>query len=153
MPEDRHWMSLALDEAEAAFGEGEVPVGCVVVHGGSVVGRGRNQMERLGDPFAHAELVALKRSLERIDRYALADSAVYVTLEPCVMCLGAMLAARIPKVVYGASEPRSGACGSVLSLHTDPALEHRIAVIGGIEEVRCAELMRRFFTERRSSDI
>lgn len=149
MPDDRYWMSLALLEAKAAFDEGEVPVGCVVVSKNEVVGSGHNLVERLGDPCAHAEMIALKKSLEVIGRFALTESAVYVTVEPCVMCFGAMLAVRIPKVVFGAGEPRTGACGSVVSLQAESALEHRIAVIGGIEEAACADLMRRFFEERR----
>jgi tRNA(adenine34) deaminase len=150
MPDDRHWMSLALVEANAAFTAGEVPVGCIVVSRNEVVGTGRNRMEELGDPCAHAEMIALKNALEVIDRHALTESAVYVTVEPCAMCLGAMLIARIPKVVYGAREPRTGACGSAFSLPAEPALEYRLAVIGGIDEVACADLMRRFFEKQRN---
>lgn len=149
MPDERHWMSLALAEANTAFSEDEVPVGCVVVYRNQVVGMGHNRMKQLGDPCAHAELIALKKSLEVIDRFAFIESVVYVTVEPCVMCFGAMLTARIPRVVYGAREPRTGACHSIFSLQTESALEHRIAVIGGIEEAACAELMRRFFVKQR----
>jgi tRNA(adenine34) deaminase len=150
MPDDHDWMSFALAEAKTAFDEGEVPVGCIIVSRNDVVGTGHNRMEQLGNPCAHAEMIALKNSLEVIDRYALTGSAVYVTVEPCVMCLGAMMAARIPKVVYGTREPRTGACGSIFSLQTEPTLQHRIAVIGGIAEDACADLMRRFFEKQRN---
>jgi tRNA(adenine34) deaminase len=149
MPDERRWMSLALAQANTAFINGEVPVGCVVVFKNSVVGTGYNRMEQSGDPCAHAELLALKNALATIDRHELTESCVYVTVEPCVMCIGAMIVVRIPKIVYGAREPRTGACGSVLALPDEPALDHRIAVIGGVEEAECRDLMRRFFKTKR----
>lgn len=153
MPDDRYWMSLALDEAREAFREGEVPVGCVVVRNNRMVGKGHNQVERTGDPFAHAELMALKDALGSIDRRALRECLLYVTVEPCLMCLGAMIAARIPKVVYGVKEPRTGACDSVLALPAEPSLAHRIAAFGGIEEAACKEMMVAFFKLQRNNEL
>jgi tRNA(adenine34) deaminase len=149
MADDRYWMSLALEEAREAFREGEVPVGCVVVHGNEVVGRGRNRVEESGDPFAHAELIALKDSLNSIHRNSMRECAVYVTVEPCLMCFGSLIAARIPKVVYGVKEPKTGVCESVLSLPADPALRPRIIAFGGVEEAACKELMQTFFRMHR----
>lgn len=152
MKNDNHWMRCALDEAEKALGSGEVPVGAVVVYKGEVVGRGHNRTEKTGFPFEHAEVVAMWDAVEKHDRWVLTESAVYVTVEPCVMCVGAMLLARVPKVFFGAREPKTGACESVLSIPNEPRLEHNIAVIGGIEARRCAELMTAFFRGRRSEN-
>ncbi len=152
MKNDSFWMRCALDEAEKALADGEVPVGAVVVYKGEVVGKGHNRTEKTGLPFEHAEVVAMSGAVEKRDRWVLAESAVYVTVEPCVMCVGAMLLARVPKVFFGAREPKTGACESVLSIPNEPALEHKIAVIGGIEAERCAELMKKFFRGRRSEN-
>lgn len=143
--DDRYWMARAIAEAESALAEGEVPVGAVVVRKGEVIGSGHNRVERKGMPFEHAEVVAMWDAVTRTDRWALADSALYVTVEPCTMCVGAILLARVPKVVFGAREPRTGACESVLAIPTEPALEHRVAVIGGVEEARCRDLLQRSF--------
>lgn len=150
MKDDAHWMRHAIAEAEKALALGEVPVGSVVVHEGDIIGRGHNRMEKTGFPFEHAEVVAMWNAVDSHDRWALTKSALYVTIEPCVMCIGAILLARIPKVVYGAREPRTGACNSVLSIPSEPGLDHRIAVIGGIEESRCRTLMQQSFRERRA---
>ncbi len=146
---DRRWMRRALAEAEAGFAEGEVPVGAVVVSGGEVIGRGHNRTETTGLPFEHAELVALRDAVRHRDRWALAESSLYVTVEPCVMCVGALLLARVPRVIFGAREPRTGACESVFALPNEPGLDHRMVVIGGVDADRCTELMRRFFAARR----
>lgn len=145
----RRWMRHALEEAEAAFAEGEVPVGAVVVSAGEVIGRGHNRTETTGVPIEHAELAALRDATRRRSRWALSESTLYVTVEPCVMCVGALLLSRVPRVIFGAREPRTGACESVLALPNEPGLEHRMVVIGGVEADRCAELMRRFFEARR----
>ena len=149
MKDDGYWMERAVEEAEKALLDGEVPVGAVVVHGGEVIGTGHNRTERTGFPFEHAEVVAMWDAIERRDRWVLSESVVYVTVEPCVMCVGAMLLARIPKVVFGAREPKTGACESVLSIPSEPALEHRMAVIGGVKAERCAALLQEFFRRRR----
>lgn len=151
MRDDRFWMDCAVEEARKALGAGEVPVGAVVVHGGEVVGRGHNRTERTGLPFEHAELVAMRDAIAGRDRWVLSESVVYVTVEPCVMCVGAMLLARVPRVVFGAREPRTGACESVVSIPNEPALDHHMTVIGGVEADRCAALLRSFFEERRGA--
>ncbi len=150
MTDDCSWMRLAIGEAEAAFEQGEVPVGAVVVRSGEVLGRGHNRVEQTGYPFEHAEVVAMWDAVERHARWALAESTLYVTVEPCVMCVGALLLSRIPRVVFGAREPRTGACESVFSIPNEPALGHRMVVIGGVEAADCAALMQRFFDERRA---
>lgn len=148
---DEQWMRQAMVEAEAAAAEGEVPVGAVVVHEGRVIGRGRNARERLGDPTAHAEMVAITAAASAIGDWRLENCTIYVTLEPCPMCMGACLNARIPRVVYAAREPKAGACGSVVDLRAPPGFNHRIAVTGGILETPCADLLVRFFRSRRGA--
>jgi tRNA(adenine34) deaminase len=143
--DDRYWMVEALAEAETALAEGEVPVGAIVVRNGEAIGRGHNRVEQKGMPFEHAEVVAMWDAVRRTDRWALTESVLYVTIEPCAMCVGAILLGRLPKVVFGAREPRTGACESVLAIPTEPALEHRLTVIGGVEERRCRELLQRSF--------
>lgn len=149
MNDDRYWMERAIEEAEEALRHGDVPIGAVVVHGGAIVGRGCNRTEGAGNPFEHAELVAMRRAADERGRWVLSESAVYVTVEPCVMCVGAMLLARVPKVVFGAREPRTGACESVLSIPSEPSLDHRLTVIGGVEADRCAALVRAYFQMKR----
>ncbi|MEE9268953.1 MAG: nucleoside deaminase [Candidatus Krumholzibacteria bacterium] len=152
MDGDRRWMEQAIAEAQSAADNGEVPVGAVVVHRGEVVGRGHNRVEQTGYPFEHAEVVALWDAVARRDRWVLTDASLYVTVEPCVMCVGALLLARVPRVVFGTREPKTGACESVLAIPNEPRLEHRIAVIGGVEERRCRELLQDFFRKQRKRD-
>jgi tRNA(adenine34) deaminase len=142
-------MQVALDEARAAFGKGEVPIGAVVVLGDEVVGRGHNQTEASGQPFEHAEIRALWDATRSVGARALEQAVLYSTIEPCVMCIGAVILARIPRVVFGAREPRTGACESIFDIPNEPRLMQRIAVIGGVEETACRELMQRFFEKRR----
>jgi tRNA(adenine34) deaminase len=149
MPDDRHWMGEALAQAEKAYARGEVPVGAVVVLGGEIVGRGHNRTEEKGYPFEHAEVVALWEAVGKVGAPALTEAVLYSTIEPCVMCIGAALLARVPKVIFGAREPKTGACESVFSIPNEPSLDHRMVVIGGVEADRCRELMQRFFGERR----
>ncbi len=152
MKDDRFWMRKAFTEAERGLDEGEVPVGAVVIHGGEIVGSGHNRTEQKGLPFEHAEFVAMSDAVEKHGRWILADSVLYVTVEPCVMCVGALLLARVPKVVFGAREPKTGACESLFAIPSDPALDHRMTVIGGVEADRCADLLRTFFRERRAGE-
>jgi len=142
-------MDEAIAEAEKAFAKKEVPVGAVVVIGGEIVGRGHNRTEEKGYPFEHAEVVALWEAVGNAGAHALAESVLYSTVEPCVMCIGAAILAKVPRVVFGAHEPRTGACESVFSIPNEPSLDHRIVVTGGIEADRCRELLQRFFADRR----
>jgi len=148
---DEAFMRLALAEAEAAAADGEVPVGCLVVHDGRIIGRGRNARQRLKDPTAHAEMVAITAAASALGDWRLEGCTLYVTLEPCPMCMGACLNARIPRVVYGASEPKAGACGSIVDLRAPPGFNHRVEVLGGILAPACAELLVRFFRSRRNA--
>ena len=143
------FMRLAMGEAEAAAGEGEVPVGCVIVREGRVIGRGRNARERLHDPTAHAEMVAITAAAHALGDWRLEQCTLYVTLEPCPMCMGACLNARVPRVVYGAREPKAGACGSIVDLRAPSGFNHRVEVAGGVLGKACAEMLVRFFRARR----
>jgi len=149
MHDDARWMREALAEAETAYSKGEVPVGAVVVLGGEIVGRGHNRTEEKGYPFEHAEVVALWAAVGKVGAPALVDAILYSTIEPCVMCTGAALLARIPRLVFGAREPKTGACESIFSIPNEPSLDHRMVVLGGVEADSSRELMQRFFAERR----
>jgi tRNA(adenine34) deaminase len=147
-PETR-WMALAIEQAETAAALGEVPIGAVVVHAGRVVGLGHNRTETTGYPFEHAEVVAMWDAVGKIGARGLTESVLVSTVEPCVMCIGAAILARVPRVIFGAHEPRTGACESVFSIPNDPGLDHRIVVTGGVEARRCRELMQVFFRDKR----
>jgi tRNA(adenine34) deaminase len=150
LPDDAAAMRLALQQACLARAEGEVPVGAVVLDAsGRVLGSGFNRTIAGSDPTAHAEIVALRAAAAAVGNYRLPGMSLYVTLEPCAMCLGAMLHARLARVVYGASDPKTGACGSVLDFHTHPRINHQTQVVGGVLQDECGELLRAFFRERR----
>jgi tRNA(adenine34) deaminase len=151
MNDDARWMEAALAEAEEALREGEVPVGAVVVLGDRVVGRGHNRTARSGQPFEHAEVVALWDAVAAVGARELEQAVLYSTIEPCVMCIGAVILARLPRVVFGAREPRTGACESIFAIPNEPRLLFRPTVIGGVEEARCRGLMQRFFAQRRDA--
>lgn len=143
-------MEMALDEAAAAQAEDEVPVGCVVVsfqHG--VIGRAHNQREILKDPTAHAEMLAITQVAEALGSWRLEQCALYVTLEPCPMCAGAIVLARLPMVVYGATDPKAGACDTLYQITSDPRLNHRAQVVGGVCADRCAAILSEFFAAKR----
>ena len=145
-------MALALDEATAALAHGDVPVGAVVVGpDGSVLARRHNERELTGDPTAHAELLALRDAAAHLGRWRLDDCVLVSTLEPCPMCAGAALAARIGTVVFGAADPKAGACGSLYNLGADPRLNHDMAIVFGVRAAESAALLKAFFAERRSS--
>ncbi len=148
-PNDERWMREALAEASLALENGEVPVGAVVVQGGEVIGRGRNEVEARGTATAHAEILAIESASKRKGDWRLEGCSVYVTAEPCHMCLGALYLARVRRVVFGALQPRSGACGSAGDLHHADLYGHRIAVRGGVLEEECLLLMKEFFTRLR----
>ncbi len=141
----RDFMKEALLEAEIAAGEGEVPVGALVVRGGEVIARDHNRRERIGDPTAHAELLVLRRAAAAVGDWRLNECTLYVTLEPCPMCAGAIVLARIDLVVFGASDPRAGAAGSRYNILQDGNLNHRVEVIGGVLESECENLLRQFW--------
>ena len=142
-------MHEALSEAARAGARGEVPVGAVVVVDGVIAGRGHNQPISINDPTAHAEIVALREAGQHARNYRLTGASLYVTVEPCLMCVGAMVHARIATLVFGTAEPKAGAIESTQRAHEHPALNHRIVVVSGVLAAECADLMQRFFRERR----
>lgn len=144
-----HWMKVAFMEAEKAFKAGEVPVGAVVVKDNQVIGRGHNQREGLNDPTAHAEVLAITAAANHLEDWRLTDCTLYVTLEPCPMCAGAILNARIPKVVWGADDPEHGGCGGGVQLCSGKFLNHRVEMLGGIEEALCQSILNSFFKSAR----
>lgn len=146
---DEDFMREALDLARRAAEAGEVPVGAVLVRDGAVVGRGYNHPVSGNDPTAHAEVVALRDAAERIGNYRLGECEMFVTLEPCAMCAGAIMHARVGRVVYGAADPKSGACGSVVDLFAEDRLNHHAKIVGGVMAGEAAALLRDFFAARR----
>jgi tRNA(adenine34) deaminase len=142
-------MKMALAEAQQAFAEDEVPVGAVIVHENRVVGRAHNQREQLRDPTAHAEMIAITQAAAERGTWRLDDCTLYVTLEPCPMCAGAILQARIPTLVYGASDPKAGAVHTLYRLLDDPRLNHRCLVVSGVLAQACGEILSRFFLQQR----
>jgi len=148
-PRDEYFMHLALREAERAFEHDDVPIGAVVVREGEVLGTGHNERELRADPTAHAELIALREAARRLSSWRVLETVMYVTLEPCAMCAGAIVLARVPRVVYGAADPKAGAAGSVLNVLDVPQFNHRPQVQGGLLAEDCAGLLRAFFASRR----
>ena len=149
LPHDR-WMRQALDQARMAFEQGEVPVGCVIVCGESVVGTGLNQREVLNDPTAHAEMIAITQAAQTLASWRLPDCTLYVTLEPCPMCAGAIVQARIPRVVYGTADPKGGACHTLFEITEDSRLNHQATVLGGVMQHECRDILQEFFRLQRS---
>lgn len=153
--QDKLGMQRALDQALNAQLAGEVPVGAVVMQrtatGLHVVATGYNRPITTHDPTAHAEIIALRQAAQMLENYRLPDLEVYVTLEPCAMCAMALMHARVKRVVFGASDPKTGACGSVVNLFAEPALNHHTTLVGGVEAERCGQLLREFFAERRKA--
>lgn len=147
---DEFFMAEALKEARKAGEKGDVPVGCVVVHQGELISRGHNQVELLRDPTAHAEMIAITSACERLGSKWLPDAAVYVTIEPCSMCSGALVLARIKTLVYGAADPKTGGCGSVFNITNCDKLNHRINVKKGVLADQCAYLVSEFFKKKRA---
>ena len=142
-------MGEALALARKAAGRSEVPVGAIVVRDNTIIGRGGNSPISISDPTAHAEIAAMREAAAALRNYRLVDCTLYATLEPCAMCAGAMLHARIARVVYGARDPKTGACGSVIDLFADPRLNHHATVIGGVRAEECGMLLSEFFAARR----
>jgi tRNA(adenine34) deaminase len=151
MTEVDTWMEGALAEARAAHSHDDVPVGAIVVYrpSGAIVAAAHNERERLGDPTAHAEMLALRAAAHEAGTWRLADHALVVTLEPCIMCAGAIWAARVPLLVFGAADPKAGAAGSLYNFAADPRLNHTTEIVGGVRAPECAALLTDFFASRR----
>jgi tRNA(adenine34) deaminase len=147
--QDREFMGVALREAARALDEDEVPVGAVIVAQGRVIGKAHNQREMLRDPTAHAEMIALTQAATALETWRLDQATLYVTLEPCPMCAGALVNARLGRLVFGARDPKAGACGSLYDIVRDPRLNHRMPVIEGVRAEECGEILRAFFRKKR----
>jgi tRNA(adenine34) deaminase len=147
---DDEYMALALAEAKKAEAAGEVPVGAVIVADGTVIGRGFNQPISASDPTAHAEIIALREAARGLGNYRLSSVTMYCTVEPCMMCAGAMVHARIARLVFGVPDPKAGSAGSIYNVLTDPRLNHRVDVFSGVREPECSALLRDFFLRRRA---
>ena len=146
---DAEFMRAALNEAQAAADAGEVPVGAVIVAGEEILATGQNRSIRDSDPSAHAEIVALRAACSQRGNYRLTDATLYVTLEPCAMCVGAIVQARLARVVFGAYDPKAGALGSAADLGASPAFNHRFEIQGGVDAGACGDVLKAFFRERR----
>ena len=146
-----YWMGLALREAEAAYHRGEVPVGAIVVKDGTVIGKGSNQTEMLQDPTAHAEMIALSAAASHLQNRWLEGCTMYVTLEPCPMCAGAIVLARLPVLVFGSYDPKAGACSTLYTITNDTRLNHRVHTVGGVSDEKTGALLRKFFLEKRKN--
>jgi tRNA(adenine34) deaminase len=153
MADHKRWMKAAIREAERAFDADEVPVGAVVVLNGVIIGKGYNQVERLSDPTAHAEIIAITAACDRLGDKHLKDATLYVTLEPCPMCAGAITLARLKQVVYGAFDEKAGAASTLYNIAQDPRLNHYVDLVSGVEEQRCAALLTDFFQRKRQQDL
>ena len=147
---DEQYMDLALAEAKKAEALGEVPVGAIIVAGGVVAGRGFNQPISTHDPAAHAEIIAMREAGRALANYRLLGATVYCTVEPCMMCAGAMIHARVARLVFGTPDPKAGSAGSIYNVLTDPRLNHRVEVVSGIRETESSAMLREFFARRRA---
>jgi tRNA(adenine34) deaminase len=146
-----YWMELALKEAQVAARRKETPVGAIIVHEGMIIGKGSNQIEMLQDPTAHAEMIAITAAAAHLENRRLEKCTLYVTLEPCAMCAGAIVLARLPLLVFGAYDPKAGACSSLYMITNDTRLNHRVPTIGGVLEEKCGELLKEFFRATRKA--
>ena len=153
MTDDERWMDSALREAEQAYKKKEVPIGAVDVQNSRIIGRGYNQIESLRDPTAHAEMIAITAAATQIGGRRLENCTLYVTLEPCPMCAGAIVLARIPRLVFGAWDAKAGACGTLFNIVQDERLNHRVEVVGGISEAKCSDILKEFFSKVRSNEM
>jgi tRNA(adenine34) deaminase len=146
---DSMFMRVALEQAAKSAAIGEVPIGAVLVHEGTILAQSHNHREAWQDPTAHAELIVIREGAKALGQWRLIDTTLFVTLEPCAMCLGAIVLARIPRLVFGAKDPKAGACGSVLDFASDPRLNHRVEVVGGMLEEESQRMLIQFFKELR----
>ena len=151
MNKDKKWMQIALNEANLAMNENEIPVGAVLVKNGKLIAQSHNQPIRTNDPTAHAEIQLLRKAGEQQKNYRLIGSTIYVTLEPCTMCFGAMVHARIERIVFGASDFKTGVCGSCMNLNKENFFNHKISITGGVLENESSELLKLFFKSRRDN--
>lgn len=149
---DEYWMEFAFKEAEKAYRKAEVPIGAVIVHQNQIIARGFNQVEMLKDPTAHAEMLAITAAAEYLDARRLLNTTLYVTLEPCSMCAGAIVLSRIPRLVFGASDPKGGACGTLFNIVQDQRLNHQLEVEGGVLEKKCSLILSDFFRKLRETN-
>ncbi len=149
---DKHWMQLAFAEAIKAEEQGEVPVGAVLIYQDKLLAAGGNRVISLNDPTAHAEIIALRKAGNKLQNYRMIGSSLYVTLEPCIMCMGAIIQARIDRLIIGAPDPKSGAAGSVYSIGEDSRLNHSLKISRGIMEEKCSGILKNFFRKRRSNE-
>jgi len=147
---DEHWMRAAIDEAKLAEDEGEVPVGAVIVHEDAIIGRGRNQRELSQDPTQHAEMIAIRQAARALGSWRLIDTTLYVTLEPCPMCAGALVNARVPRVVWGCNDPKAGATETLYTIGSDPRWNHRFECVAGVLGDECSALLTGFFAAIRA---
>lgn len=146
---DEMFMNVALEEAQKAAHLGEVPIGAILVHKDKIIAHGHNQKEQEQDPIRHAEIIAIQEAARHLKSWRLIDTVLYVTLEPCLMCAGAILQARIPRLVFGASDLKAGACGSLYAIHQDTRLNHQIDITQGIQEEACQKILELFFQQLR----
>ena len=150
MSTDEKWMQIAIEEAKLAMRENEIPVGSILVKNEKIIAQAHNQSILNNDPTAHAEIQVLRKAGKQQENYRLVGSTLYVTLEPCAMCFGAMIHARIERIVFGASDPKTGVCGSCIDLNNESFFNHKISITGGILDKECSELLRLFFKSKRS---
>jgi tRNA(adenine34) deaminase len=150
--QDEYWMQEALKEAEKALKKKEVPVGAVVVYQNKIIGRGHNQVETLKDPTAHAEILAIGAASNFLNSWRLADASIYVTVEPCIMCAGAIILSRLDRLIFGAYDPKAGACGSLYNLPQDIRLNHQVRIVSGVLEEQCKSIIKAFFDQLRKSE-
>lgn len=151
MDEDSYYMGLALEEAKKAYAEGEVPVGAVIVRAGEVLARGHNRTEGDRDPTSHAEMVVIRKAAGILDNWRISGSTLYVTLEPCAMCIGAAILARVDRLVFGCPDPKSGAAGSLYDISAEERLNHKIKVASGVMERECGRILSNFFRNLRDT--
>ena len=149
LTQNEYYMNYAFREAERAFEEGEIPVGCIIVFQNSIIAKAHNQIETLKDPTAHAEIIAVTSAAEYLQSKVLAGCSMYVTLEPCVMCAGAIVLSKLENLFFGAYDFKSGACGSVFNVTNNDSLNHRVNVLGGVLDEKCREILKSFFEVKR----
>ena len=147
---NENWMKSAFREAEKAYEEGETPIGCVIVFENKIIAKSHNQIEKLKDPTAHAEIIAITAASIHLDSKVLKGCSMYITLEPCAMCAGAIVLSKIDKLFFGAFDPKSGACGSVINITNNKSLNHKVNVLGGVLDKECGDILKSFFKGKRT---